>query len=183
MLFFQVEAAFEGNSEFNSGRIAALLILCISASFSHGNVGIIPPVLFSYAVTLLGRIHSAFIDVMDRDALLAYLSDKSRSVEFSATNVNHGVEEQPSPLVKSDSPYYASNKVINSVETSHEKDADSEFQSHFVGEPKDVVNSQVGKQPVYDEVVKFANHLLVQVPDIWPLVQSGFTNEVLRILR
>ncbi|KAF7825483.1 protein SIEL [Senna tora] len=182
-VFEEVEAAFEGNSENNRARVAALVVLCISASLSHSNVGTIPPVLFSYAVTLLGRIHSAFTDVMDRDALLAFLSNKSRSIDCSATNINHGEGEQWLPLVEGDSPYYAGNEVISVPETSEKIDLDSEIQSHFMREPKVEVNSLVEKQPVNDEVMMFVNCILVKVPDIWPLIQCGFTNEALRILR
>lgn len=163
--------------------MAALLILCISASLSHENTVTIPPVLFSYAVTLLGRIYPAFIDIMDRDALLAFLSYKSRSIDSSAANINHGEGEQQLLLVKGDSPIHASDEVISVVETSQKKDLDSEFQSQFLREANDVVNFQVEKQPQYDEVMKFANGILLKVPDIWPLIQSGWTNEVLRILR
>ncbi|XP_028760917.1 protein SIEL-like [Neltuma alba] len=181
-VFEEVEAAFEGNSEFNSARVAALLVLCVSASLSRVNVGTIPPILFSYAVTLLGRIYSAFIDVMDRDALLAYLSDKSRSIGCLASDINHGEGEQQLPLVQGDYSYCASIDVTSVVETSHTRDVESETQSHFVREPKDILNSQVEQRPVHDEVIKFTDLTLLKVPGIWSLIQSGFTSEVLQIL-
>ncbi|KAK4268527.1 hypothetical protein QN277_025174 [Acacia crassicarpa] len=182
-VFEEVEAAFEGNSEFDSARVAALLILCISASLAHVNVGTIPPVLFSYAVTLLGRISSAFIDVMERDALLAYLSDKSRSIDCFASNINHGGGEKQLPLVQGDYSYCASNDVTSLVETSHKIDVEFEIQPQFVREPKDVLNSQVEQRPVHDEVIKFTDLTLSKVPDVWSLIQSGFTSEALKILR
>lgn len=163
--------------------MAALLILCVSASLSHVNVGTIPPVLFSYAVTLLGRISSAFIDVMDRDALLAYLSDKSRSIDCFASNINYGEGEKQLPLVQGDYSYCASNDVTSLVETSHKIDVGFEIQSQFVREPKDILNSQVEQRPVHDEVIKFTDLTLSNVPDIWSLIQSGFTSDVLKILR
>ena len=98
----------EGNVEFNSARIAALLILSISAALLNADVGRIPPVMFSYAVTFLGRIYNAFSDIMDRDALLACLCEKSRSTEYSATNINPGEGEQQFPLFEGDIDWEAS---------------------------------------------------------------------------
>ena len=149
--------------------MAALLILCVSASFSHVNVGTIPPVLFSYAVTLLGRIYSGFADVMDRDALLAYLSDKSRSISCDASNINHGKGEQQLPLVQCDYSYCSSNDMISVVETSQTRDVESE--SHIV------------REPVHKGLIKVSDLILSKVPDIWSLIQSNFTSEVLKMLR
>ncbi|KAJ1379849.1 Armadillo-type fold, partial [Sesbania bispinosa] len=171
--FEEVEAGFEENTEFNSARIAALLILSISAPLFSADIGSIPPVMFSYAVTLLGRIYCAFSDVMDRDALLAYLCEKSRSTGYSATNINHGEGEQQLSLFEGDAPNFASNELI-----------DSKFETHIMREPKEVANFQVEQhQSVYNEVINFTNYILAKSPDMWPMIQSGCTNEVLRSLR
>ncbi|KHN12550.1 Protein STRUBBELIG-RECEPTOR FAMILY 3 [Glycine soja] len=168
-----VETALEGNVEFNSARIAALLILSISAALLNADVGRIPPVMFSYAVTFLGRIYNAFSDIMDRDALLACLCEKSRSTEYSATNINPGEGEQQFPLFEGDAPNFASNEVIG-----------SKIDSHITREQKEVANDQVEQQQsVYNEVTNLINYILAKLPDMWPRIQSGHTNEVLRSLR
>ncbi|KAK7339973.1 hypothetical protein VNO77_20663 [Canavalia gladiata] len=171
--FSEIEAALEGNVEFNSARIVALLILSISAPLLNADVGSIPPITFSYAVTFLGKIYNAFSDIMDRDALLAYLCEKSRSTGHSATNINLREGEQQLPLYEGGSPNFANNEVI-----------DSEINSHITRDLKDVANYQVEQQQsVYNEVINFTNYILAKPPDMWPMIQSGYTNEVLRSLR
>ncbi|KAK7294764.1 hypothetical protein RJT34_17660 [Clitoria ternatea] len=168
-IFVQVEAAFEGNVEFISARIPALLILTVSASLLNADVGSIPPVMFSYAVTFLSRIYNAFSDVMDRDALLAFLCEKSRCTGDSATNVNLGQGEQQLPLFEGD----ARNEVI-----------DSEIDCHITRELEEVANYPIEQhQSVYNEVINFTNYVLAKLLDMWPWIQSGYTNEVLRSLR
>ncbi|XP_029127904.1 protein SIEL [Cajanus cajan] len=171
--FKEVGTALEGNVEFNSARIASLLILSISASLLNADVRNIPPVMFSYAVTFLGRICNAFSDIMDRNALLACLCDKSRSMDHSATNSNPEEGEQLLPLFEGDSPNFDGNEVI-----------DSEIDSLVTREPKEVSNYQIEqRQSVYKEVINLTNYILEKPPDMWPRIQSGHTNEVLRSLR
>ncbi|KAK7395048.1 hypothetical protein VNO78_15590 [Psophocarpus tetragonolobus] len=171
--FEEIEAALEGNVEFNSARIAALLILSISAPLLNADVGRIPAVMFSYAVTFLGRIYNAFSDIMDRDSLLACLCEKSRSTEYSATNIDLVEGEQQFPLLECDAPNFASNEVIN-----------SKIDSHITREPKEVANYQIEQQrSEYDEVIKFTNYILAKPHDMWQRIQSGHANEVLRSLR
>jgi len=165
----QVGTTLEGNLEFNSARIAALLILSISAPLLNADVGRIPPVMFSYAVTFLGRIYNAFSDIMDRDALLACLCEKSRSTEYSATNINLMEGGEQLPLFEGDAPNFASNEVIG---------------AHVTRDPKELANNQIEQQQsLYDEVINFTNYILAKPPSMWPRIQSGHTNEVLRSLR
>lgn len=171
MLLLQVEAVFEGDVEFNSARIAALLILSISAPLLNGDVGSIPPVMFSYAVTLLGRIYHAFSDVMDRDALLVYLYEKSRSSGYSATNTDLGGGEQPMPLSEGDSPNFASNEAI-----------DSKTESPMMSEPKEVGYQVEQHRSDYNEVANL-NYILAKFPDMWQMIQTSCTSEVLKSLR
>ncbi|GAU17151.1 hypothetical protein TSUD_177810 [Trifolium subterraneum] len=171
--FEEVEAAFEENLEFKSARVAALLIICISAPLFNEYLGVIPPVLFSYAVTLLDRIYYAFSDIMDKDALLAYLCEKSRPPSYSAPNINHGEGEQQLPLIEGDTPNCASNGVI-----------DSKVGSQITKEQKELASYQVEQhQSEYNEVTKFVNYILAKFPDMWQMIETSLTNEVLRSLR
>lgn len=173
MLLLQVEAAFEGNVEFKSARIAALLIICISAPLFNEYLGIIPPVLFSYAVTLLGRIYHAFSDIMDKDTLLAYLCEKSRPPSDSVPDINHGDGEQQLSLIEGDTPKCASNGVV-----------DSKIGSQIMKEQKELTSYQVEHhQSEYSEVTVNVNYILAKFPDMWQMIETGFTNEVLRSLR
>ncbi|KAI3829476.1 hypothetical protein L1987_03601 [Smallanthus sonchifolius] len=80
--FLEMEPCSASNWDFNSSKTAAMLTLAISAPLSHEmqqNSYIIPPAIFSYAVTMLGRISYGLTEVMNRDTLLSYLSHCSTS--------------------------------------------------------------------------------------------------------
>ncbi|KAK9057864.1 hypothetical protein SSX86_022703 [Deinandra increscens subsp. villosa] len=82
--FSQMEPFSASNWDFNSSRTAAMLTLAISARLSHDiqqRLYIIPPTIFSYAVTMLGRLSNGLTEVMDRNTLLSYLSHCSSSTE------------------------------------------------------------------------------------------------------
>lgn len=89
----QIEPSSEGKLGFDSAKSAALLALAISAPLSHEQyICSIPPNIFSYAVILLGRISHGLADVMDKNALLDYLSRCSRSMVISASEFIKGEE-------------------------------------------------------------------------------------------
>lgn len=149
----EIDRASECKLGFDSTRVAALLVLAISAPLSHEqHVCSIPPRIFSYAVTLLGRIARALTDVIDQNALLTYLSRCSISTTISATEFNIKI------------PNDTSNEIMRM--------------------PMELAAPLGGYQlEVHDEVMMYINLILAKVKDIWPLIQSGFTNEVLRTLR
>lgn len=167
--------------------MAALLVLAISAPLSHGeHVCSIPPRIFSYAVTLLGRISRALTDIMDQNALLDYLSQCSISTTFSTTESNIRRGEPCLPVANIEIPNYSSNEINGCTRTSlqHEKDGASELQSWTMREPLELAAPLGGFQvEVHDEVMKPINLILAKVKDIWSSIHSGFTNEVLRTLR
>ncbi|CAN1134325.1 Protein SIEL [Linum perenne] len=97
----KLEPVSDGEMGFGSAKSAAYLVLSISAPLSpdHNDINI-PPQLFSYAVTLLGRISHALSDIMDQTSLLVYLTEKSGSSssvvqligeESSLSSVHHDV--------------------------------------------------------------------------------------------
>ncbi|MED6175792.1 hypothetical protein PIB30_081690 [Stylosanthes scabra] len=188
----EVKASFEGNREFNSARMAALLVLSISAPFLNADVGPIPPVMFSFAVTFLSRIHCAFSDVMDRDTLLEYLIQKSSSMGQPEININDG--EGQYPLVKDDVQNVASNKTIHSEIIINDGEGQLPLSKYNVKNVADneMVDSEMKvpneagqhKRPVHDSVVlTYINYILMKLPNIWPKVQSCSANEVLCSLR
>eukprot|EP00257_Ricinus_communis_P027044 XP_025014458.1 protein SIEL isoform X4 [Ricinus communis] len=84
----EIEPVSNGNMSLDSARVAAFLVLAISAPFSHDQNGqSIPPRYFSYAVTLLGRISFALRDILDQSTLLAYISRCSRAPISSGMEV------------------------------------------------------------------------------------------------
>ncbi|KAF2306456.1 hypothetical protein GH714_018262 [Hevea brasiliensis] len=107
--FCEIEPVSNGDLGLDSARVAAFLVLSISAPLSCDQNGqSIPPRLFSYAVTLLGRITSALNDIVDQNTLLAYLSRCSRSYISSGMEVEG--EEFSLPVADVD---VATTTVIN----------------------------------------------------------------------
>ncbi|KAJ0087630.1 hypothetical protein Patl1_31437 [Pistacia atlantica] len=134
----EMEPDSDGKLGFDGARVAAFLVLAISVPLSsEQNVCSIQPRIFSYAVTLLGRISCALSDVMDQHSLLAYFSQCSRLSSFSDSEYKG--EESSVHEVKSNS--------INGTST------------------------EISVQEI------------AKVKNIWPLVQSGYTKEVLETLR
>ncbi|KAM1597902.1 hypothetical protein PS2_032759 [Malus domestica] len=175
----QMEPMSNGKLDFDSMRVAGLLVLAISAPVSDERDCNIPPAIFSYAVTYLGRISHALSDIINQNSLLDYLSQCSRSqgpydVEFNKFNFKAG--EPCLPLLENDGSTCTSNKMTGSAEM-------SEIVSPIM-EPREVGTSLVAYQlEVHEEVTKLVNVVLARAKDIWPLVQSGFVNEVMRTLR
>ncbi|MED6115592.1 hypothetical protein PIB30_092089 [Stylosanthes scabra] len=175
--------------------MAALLVLSISAPFLNADVGPIPPVMFSFAVTFLSRIHCAFSDVMDRETLLEYLIQKSSSMVQPEININDG--EGQYHLVKDDVQHVASNETVHSEININSGEVQLPLSNYngknvadneMVGlEMKDPDPNEVGQQhkrPVHDSVVlTYVNYILMKLPNIWPKVQSCSANEVLCSLR
>ncbi|KAF7143715.1 hypothetical protein RHSIM_Rhsim05G0225900 [Rhododendron simsii] len=82
---FEMEPCCDGNLVFDAGRVAALLMLGISAPLSNEKHMLsIPRRIFHYTVELLGRISHALSDDVDHDTLLAYLyhCSSSRVISF-----------------------------------------------------------------------------------------------------
>ncbi|VVA14332.1 PREDICTED: integrator complex subunit 4 [Prunus dulcis] len=183
-VFPQMEPMSNGKLGFDSVRVAALLVLAISAPLSHERDCNIPPTIFSYAVTYLGRISQALSDLMNQNSLLDYLSQCSRSSGPYAIEFNFKVGEPCLP--NANVPTYTSNEIIGSIAMPlpQKTGGTSEILSPTIKKPREAGTLLVEYQlDVHDEVTKSMNVILAKVKDIWPFVLSGFTNEVLRTLR
>ncbi|KAJ6315989.1 hypothetical protein OIU78_019294 [Salix suchowensis] len=179
----EIEPVLEGQLGLDSARVAAFLVLAISAPLSQNQNGqIIPPRLFSYAVTLLGRISCALSEVVDQDTLLAYLSQCSRSSTLGAE-----VEVESLLPVVDDVVLNRTKKDVNNpveapmLQTGNET---SKVQPVTSCELEYLATSIVECQAdELDEVMKSVNLILARVRDAWLLVQSRCTNVALRALR
>ncbi|CAA0836251.1 Protein SIEL [Striga hermonthica] len=157
----ELEPSFEGKLVFHNLRTAALLALAISAPISlERQVCSIPPQLFSYAVTLLGRLSRALVGVMDQNALLSYLTYCSKFT-VASTSENSGDEKAP-------------NLNLEDSLISFPKKSGKKIPSLF---PKSLELISNFKTSIYVEIV------LKKVGDLWPLIRLGCTNEVVQILR
>lgn len=180
----EIEPDSDDNFGFDSARVAAFLVLAISVPLScEENVHTIPPEIFSYAVTLLGRISYALSDVMNQHSLLAYLSLCSRLSNFSEADFKG--EETPLHEAKRDDPNYTTEVNIGTeIHMQKKIDEASKTQPWIHGKLKEAVTSHACCQlEEEDEIWKAMNLALAKVKNVWPLVQSGFSKEVLRILR
>lgn len=173
----EIEPSCEGRLDFDSVRVAALLVLAISAPLSEAQkVCSIPSRIFSYAVTLLGRISHALKDVMNQNTLLAYLSHCSKS-----TIVDNS--ESFFPMIEGDIPNCSCIDMISPAGMSLQQGA-SENENQKRLEPRKSATPLLDCQlEVHSEVAKSIKLILLKINDIWFLVQKGCMAEVLRMLR
>ncbi|XP_057808218.1 protein SIEL isoform X2 [Salvia miltiorrhiza] len=162
----ELEPSFDGKLGFNKVRTAGLFVLAISAPVSlERKTSSIPPQIFSYAVTLLGRISCGLVEVVDENTLLTYLSQCSRftftstSENFEGGLLDFGLKYNHNHL--------------------HEKS--NEVSSLFpvtMGPKKFTtpLESQV-------KAMSCVEIIFQKVVDLWPLIQLGCMNEVTRTLR
>lgn len=180
----EIEPVSEGQLTLDTTRVAAFLVLSISAPLSSNRNGQqIPPAFFSYAVALLGRISSALIDIMDQNTLLAYLSQCSRSLNSFCKEVEGG--ELPLPVVDNvpGHPDLDDNKMhgTHMLQIGNET---FECQSLTTCKPRDAADSlTVAKPDDHEASMKSINCIFAKVKNLWHLVQSRCINEALRILR
>ncbi|KAH7867126.1 hypothetical protein Vadar_029110 [Vaccinium darrowii] len=182
----EIEPCCDGKLVFDGGRVAALLVLAISAPLSHEQRTFsIPPRIFSYAVTLLGRISHALTDVMDQDTLLAYLSHCSSSTIVSSGEFDFKRKE--SFLLAEDG---STNNAFCAQSSSTEMQLQQLYggasRSHCqeMGETRKVVKALVNYQVEdHGDVMKSVEFMLEKVKDIWQLIRVGYTGEVLQTLR
>lgn len=171
--------------DLNDARKAAYLVLIISVPLSDKqNVPCIAPQLFSYAITMLGRISHSLHDVMDQKTLLAFLSHCYRL--YSSSGLESNEKEPFLHVCQKDTPNFATARIRNLARMSSEQTSDetSEIQSQIRGKPSEPVTSDVEshlEEP--DEVKTSMNLISKKIKFIWSLVKSGCTKEALTALR
>ncbi|KAK6943423.1 hypothetical protein RJ641_024525 [Dillenia turbinata] len=184
--FEELEPSSRGKLDFDSTRVAALLMLAISSPFSHEPcVSAIPPRLFSYAVTLLGRLSCALTDVMDQDTLLAFLCHCSRSRVCSVSMFQTNEKEQL--LLISEEATQISSSGENGLSGMPDiKRSKMELQK--MQHPRQVAipasttscSTSIRGREVVSNTLKL---ILENIKDFWPLMHSGHVAEVLKTLR
>ncbi|KAM0051739.1 putative armadillo-like helical protein [Helianthus debilis subsp. tardiflorus] len=125
--FLEMEPSTASNWDFNSSKTAAMLTLAISAPLSHEkqqHSNIIPSTIFSYAVTMLGRISNGLTEVMDQATLLSYLSHCSASTgphpvevedDLTMENCPISVSHAADPLQPHDEEYKVVKLVLSNI--------------------------------------------------------------------
>ncbi|KAF7142984.1 hypothetical protein RHSIM_Rhsim05G0226000 [Rhododendron simsii] len=166
----KIEPCCDGKLVFDGGRVAALLVLAISAPLSHEkHTFSIPPRIFSYAVTLLGRISNALSDVMDQDTLLAYLSHCSCSTIISSGEFDYKRKELFLPVEdgSTNNPIYEKScSAVMQLQKLNGGASGSQCQK--MGETRKVVKALLNYQVEdHGEVIKSVEFILEKVKDIW----------------
>ncbi|EOY07059.1 ARM repeat superfamily protein, putative isoform 1 [Theobroma cacao] len=179
----ELEPAFGGKLGFDSTRVAAFLVLAISVPLSHEkDARGVPPRIFSYAVTWLGRISHALSDLMSQETLLAYLSECSRSSIISLADFKI---KDALPTVEGDMPSHLCSDVGSPVRIPlWQQDGETSDHHHTklwsLGKSATHAEYELGE---HDELRKSLNLIFRKVKDLWPLVQLGCTNEALKAIR
>ncbi|KAF4401381.1 hypothetical protein G4B88_001575 [Cannabis sativa] len=150
----QIEPMSDGKLDFDNVRVAGLLVLAISVPLSGENFSKIPHVVFSYALTMLGRITNSVSDVMDQTGLLAYLSQCSNSTSLSAIELKEW--GQRFPMVKGNVQVYSNENTIGSLAkpSQQEIDGTSEIQFLDMDEPQKLTSVLNSKLEAHDEIIR-----------------------------
>ncbi|KAL4352960.1 hypothetical protein GQ457_06G005550 [Hibiscus cannabinus] len=178
----ELEPTCGGKLGFDSTRVAAFLVLAISAPLSHEkDVGDIPPRIFSYAVTWIGRISYALSDIMNQEMLLAYLSKCSRSSAISLVDFNI---KETLLTVEGDAPINLCSTVDSPVGMPWKNSGGTSDFHHkkHLGIGKSVVHAEY-ELGEHSELRKDVNLIFKKVKDFWSLVLLGCTNEALKGIR
>ncbi|CAN4125951.1 unnamed protein product [Withania somnifera] len=154
-----IEPSSGGKLGYDNMEKASYLVLATSAAVSmKQQTCSIPPRMFSYAVTILGRIARSLDDIVDQRTLLAYLSYCSRFTFVSASEF-FKMEE-------------------------HLEEGDMRLTHHIWRklQLKEAENS-LDFQVEHNREINCVNIILQVVIDIWPSLKLGLIDEVTRTLR
>lgn len=153
---------------YNNVKTAALLVLAISAPVSlERQTCCIPPELFSYAVTLLGRISCGLVDIMDKNTLLAYLSYCSRFTVVSAS------EFRKADIHSKDYDMQLLKQTSKSSGTNFSECIELHNVNMLHGNPLGPPN----------KTISFTETFFQQIVMLWPFMRHGWQNELTQALR
>lgn len=167
VMYAQIEPSSGGKLGYDNVRKASYLVLVTSAPVSmKQQTCSIPPRMFSYAVTLLGRLSRSLADIVDRRTLLAYLSCCSRFTFVSASEFFKMEEHLEEGDVQS-----IQRREISKCHIRRNLQL------------KEAENSLLDFHVEHNKERNCVNLILQVVLDIWPSLKLGLINEVTRTLR
>ncbi|XP_019705913.1 protein SIEL isoform X3 [Elaeis guineensis] len=158
-----------GELSLDSPRVAAIVVLFISSSISNEHLTCnIPVAIFSYAVSLVGRISCSLGNALNRDALMAYLCHHSE-IPFSDTTLKSKVANE---MCHS----WSLHSVISEVKVKENLLSMNEIATHLK-------HSQKGVEQTDEELMQSIQSILEKVVETWPLIKLHCAHEVRRTLR
>ncbi|KAI3967639.1 hypothetical protein MKW92_040372 [Papaver armeniacum] len=180
----EIEPSREGDLRFDNPRLAATLVLSISAPLSHEHLACsIPTKVFSYAIPFLGRISVSLKDCATQDALLAYL------YKFSKVTHVPGTESSVEDYVSGGKlPLHNIDEIFNQVlplQQICDGASENQFQNDLRDLRKTTFSLSHQRKVIFtdEEAEKNVNLILRTVAATWQLIKSGFTDEVRKTLR
>ncbi|XP_055817563.1 protein SIEL [Solanum dulcamara] len=175
-----IEPSSGGKLGYDNVREASYLVLATSAPVSmKQQTCSVPPRIFSYAVTLLGRVSRSLADIVDQRTLLAYLSCCSRFIFVSASEFFKMEEHHLLPCPKN----YMEVHVEEGDGQSMQRREISEYHICRKSQMKEAESSLLDFQVEHNKERNCVNVILQVVIDIWPSLKLGLINEVTHTLR
>ncbi|MCL7029626.1 hypothetical protein MKW94_020259 [Papaver nudicaule] len=183
----EIEPSFEGELKFDNPRVAAILVLAISAPLTHERLACsIPTKVFSYAIPFVGRIAFSLRDSVTQDTLLAYLYKFSRITHIPGTESS--IEDDPSPVAGGKLPLHNIDEIFNRVlplqQISNEASED-QFQKDLRDIRQTTFPPTHQRKVIFtdEEAEKSITLILKMVAATWQLIKSGLIDEVQKTLR
>ncbi|KAI3916408.1 hypothetical protein MKW92_029014 [Papaver armeniacum] len=183
----EIEPSCEGELRFDHPRVAAILVLAISAPLTHERLACsIPAKVFSYAIPFLGRIAVSLKDCAAQDTLFAYVYKFSKITPVPGTK--SFVHDDIFPVAGGKLPLHNIDEIFNQV-LPLQQICDGASEDQFQNDLRDLRQTTFHlshQQKVIftdEEAEKNVNLILRTVAATWQLIQSGFTDEVQKTLR
>ncbi|XP_008793958.4 protein SIEL isoform X2 [Phoenix dactylifera] len=158
-----------GELSLDSPRVAAIVVLFISSCISNEHLTCnIPVAIFSYAVSLAGRISCPLGNATNRHSLMAYLCHHSE-IPFSDAALKSEMAEEMChswPL----------RNVISQVKVKENMLSMNEMATHLE-------HSQTDVEQTDEELMQSIQSILEKVVETWPLIKSHCSHEARRTLR
>lgn len=179
-MYAQIEPSSGDKLGYDNVREASYLVLATSAPVSmKQQTCSVPPRIFSYAVTLLGRVSRSLADIVDQRTLLAYLSCCSKFTFVSAPEFFKMEEHHLLPCPENNMEEHLEEGDVQSTQ----RREISEYHICRKLQMKEAESSLLDFQVEHNKERNCVNVILQVVIDIWPSLKLGLINEVTRTLR
>lgn len=156
--------------------MALFLMLTVSLCFLHKKLSSdVPTAIFSYAITIFGRISRSLQGIIDRDALLAYLFHRSH-MRYSFTQLEFKEDELLPLTIEGTIPDNRKHGEQTSSALLPISCDEGRFGVNLKSKPTESFQ-------LCEELRHSVKLILQRVAETWPLIQSGHVTEVKRALR
>ena len=160
--------------------MALLLMLTVSLCFLHKKLtSDVPAAIFSYAITILGRISRSLRGIIDQDALLACLFHRNR-MRYSCTQLEFNKDELLPLAIEGTLPDNRKHGEQTSGSLSPICCDESMLGVSLKSNPTEPFQRKMSS---CEELRHSVMLILERVAETWPLIQSGHVTEVKRALR